>query len=206
MTIIEYILKDIKTPGSYVPAGIVIGLAVCLLVNVINRFLISHKSNPNGMENGTIDKKSDRPSKPLCKAISAYHNILIFLIVLYIYVILQHSFFSRPPGSRTSVNFIFLGTWGGSAQSKAYVIENILMFLPYGILLPMLIKRLWHNGWLCIISAMMLSILLEAAQYMTSRGFCQLDDVVMNTIGAVIGWGILYIVRGITGICKPDSS
>lgn len=118
MTIIQYILKDIKTPGSYVPTGIAVGLAVCLLANLINRFFVIHNRNRDGEMNSAADKESIHPSTPCCITFSAYRNIPIFLIALYIYAILQHSFFLRPPSSRTAVNLILFGTWGKAHSRK----------------------------------------------------------------------------------------
>lgn len=58
MTIIEYVLKDIKAPGSYIPTGIVVGLAVCLLANIMNKFIFTHNMKPNEKMVNAIEQKS----------------------------------------------------------------------------------------------------------------------------------------------------
>ena len=56
------------------------------------------------------------------------------LLLVYLLVLLQTALFSREPGSRYSLDLTLFETWGRSAVSRAYFIENILMYLPFGIL------------------------------------------------------------------------
>ena len=116
--------------------------------------------------------------------------LVLSLFMIYAAVLFQQAFFSRPPGSRAEVNLTLLGTWGRSAQGNAYVIENIIMFIPWGILLTLLFRPFSRNGFLCVLSGFAASVALETVQYLTQRGFCQLDDVVMNTLGTLAGWCI----------------
>lgn len=95
-------------------------------------------------------------------------------------------FFCREPGSRIGTDLRFMGTWGTTMQDHAWVIENIFLFLPFGFLFPVWLpekKTAWTIpvGFLC-------SVAIEYCQLRTGRGFCQLDDVIMNTLGAVIGF------------------
>lgn len=46
------------------------------------------------------------------------------------------SIFSRESGSRKQISLILFETWGHSVQAHAYFIENIFMFIPFGILAP----------------------------------------------------------------------
>jgi len=114
------------------------------------------------------------------------------LFEIYLIVALELVFFSRPPGSRTSVNMEILGTWGHGAQGNAYVIENIIMFVPWGVLLPLLAGQ-FRKAWFCTFTAFLASCSLEALQYLTQRGHCQLDDVLMNTLGAFAGWCVVRL-------------
>ena len=84
------------------------------------------------------------------------------------------------------------------------MIENIIMFLPWGFLLPILFRRLRRNGFLCVLSGLAASCALETIQYLTQRGFCQLDDVVMNTLGALTGWCFCVFILNVfkkVGLC-----
>ena len=64
------------------------------------------------------------------------------------------------------------------------------MFLPLGILLPLADRRLAQWKRIFLISAGC-SVMIEVLQYITARGYSQLDDVVTNTLGGCLGY-IIY--------------
>ncbi|MDD3253237.1 MAG: VanZ family protein [Lachnospiraceae bacterium] len=109
------------------------------------------------------------------------------LLVFYLVMVLQIAFFSREPGSRDSIDLQLLGTWGTTAQAHAWVIENVLMFVPFGVLVPVCVKYA-RKLPMTVLLALVCSAGLEYAQFLTQRGHCQLDDVVMNVVGGIIGW------------------
>ena len=111
----------------------------------------------------------------------------IFCAVLYGYVVFHISFWSREPGTRSAVNLELFGTWGASPQARAYVIENVIMFLPFGSLAPGLCPVLKKGAW-CVAAGFFCSMVIETAQRITERGYFQLDDIVMNTLGTFLGW------------------
>lgn len=85
------------------------------------------------------------------------------------------------------MNLVLFGTWGVSPQSRAYVIENIMMFIPFGFLMPWLISGLRAGVW-CSLVGLCCSGVIEIAQKITGRGYFQVDDLAMNTLGALFGW------------------
>ena len=38
---------------------------------------------------------------------------------------------------------------------------------------------------------------IELSQLITQRGYCQLDDVVTNTVGMLVGWGIWKMLSSV---------
>lgn len=169
LEILKLICKDLTEPVSYIPLGFLTG-AVFAGCSVLSDLLI-----------GKTDKKQR------CTGIGWVRALCSFFLGVYLIVLLEQGLFSRPPGSRTSVSMLLLETWKGGAQSKAYVIENLLMFVPFGFLLPACFKG--TRSLLSIVPlAFMASVLLEYMQYLTQRGHAQADDVLMNTIGALCGF------------------
>lgn len=63
------------------------------------------------------------------------------------------------------------------------------MFIPVGVLAGCFWK--WRGLWI----AAGLSILIELLQLIMARGLCEIDDVLHNVIGAVVGVGVLLIGR-----------
>ena len=67
------------------------------------------------------------------------------------------------------------------------VLLNIALFVPLGVLLPLLWKpfRRWHAALGAGFGA---SLLIELTQLFTGRGMCDVDDLFTNTLGAMLGW------------------
>lgn len=123
------------------------------------------------------------------KSYSIGYVLKCMVLIFYLVMLIQIALLSREAGSRTTTDLIPFSTWGTSAQSRAYEYENILMFLPMGFLLPAFFKRcrrLYYAGPVLVL----ISCVIELTQFITQRGYLQTDDVIMNTIGGVVGYFI----------------
>jgi glycopeptide antibiotics resistance protein len=81
-----------------------------------------------------------------------------------------------------------------------YLIGNVLAFVPVGVLLPLL--RPTKRPWLTVLVAgFLLSVLVEVGQLLASLaiGFpyrqSDVDDVIVNTVGAAVGYALLAGAR-----------
>lgn len=68
---------------------------------------------------------------------------------------------------------------------------NILLFVPLGFLLP-IISEQFRSLWLTTVTGFIFSAGIETMQYITGRGLTEVDDVINNTAGALVGY-ILYV-------------
>lgn len=68
------------------------------------------------------------------------------------------------------------------------IIENIFLFLPYGFL-GILYPRLKKLGWFILTFFVIINI-VEFSQFYFKRGFADVDDVILNTTGALVGYFI----------------
>lgn len=69
------------------------------------------------------------------------------------------------------------------------IIGNIIVFIPYGILLPILLPSLssfYKIGMIAIAT----SLIFELIQLVAVLGIFDVDDIILNTLGAVIGFAI----------------
>lgn len=62
---------------------------------------------------------------------------------------------------------------------------NVLLFVPFGVLLPM-VSGYFKNPIVTVITGCVFSGTIEIMQYITGRGLTEVDDVITNTIGAVV--------------------
>lgn len=64
-------------------------------------------------------------------------------------------------------------------------IQNILLFIPFGVLCPLFNKKSY--GFIYIIAGFLFSLLIECSQLLNHRS-SDVDDLIMNTLGAIIGY------------------
>ena len=70
---------------------------------------------------------------------------------------------------------------------------NIIMFIPFGILLPLAFPR-FQRWYQMLAAGVGTSLLVEALQLVTGRGQADVDDLFCNTLGAMLGYCLCLIV------------
>ena len=76
------------------------------------------------------------------------------------------------------------------------VIGNTAMFIPSGIVLPILYRKL-NNFWKVIAAGVMISLCIEIIQLPFSVRASDVDDLILNVLGVAIGYGIYAAVKGL---------
>lgn len=78
------------------------------------------------------------------------------------------------------------------------IIGNIIMTIPYGIFIPFMVKRKrWYNY---LVYTLIFSLAIELTQLIiciSTNSFYRtvdIDDVILNSIGIIIGYGIYKIL------------
>ncbi|HIT34453.1 MAG TPA: VanZ family protein [Candidatus Faecousia intestinigallinarum] len=64
---------------------------------------------------------------------------------------------------------------------------NILLFLPWGMLLPR-VWRTMESHWRFLLFSAGVILAVEAAQLFSLRGSCDIDDVILNLSGMLLGF------------------
>lgn len=81
---------------------------------------------------------------------------------------------------------------------------NIVWFVPFGIFFPMIHKR--RIGMIkTVTSGFCLSLSIEIVQYFLGTGIADIDDLIFNTIGALIGYLIYAFFALIFGHKKSGT-
>jgi glycopeptide antibiotics resistance protein len=80
------------------------------------------------------------------------------------------------------------------------LVGNILAFMPYGIFIVLLFKRNMVSVKGVFIHSLGLSLLLECLQVFFSIGNFDLDDLILNSCGGLLGYGIFRLYGKYTGI------
>ena len=72
------------------------------------------------------------------------------------------------------------------------IFGNVLGFVPLGCILPVICRK-WRNGFLIILSGFGLSLCVETIQLITKVGCFDVDDMILNTLGAALGYLVFAV-------------
>lgn len=131
-------------------------------------------------------------TKPLLspKLLSCYRGSCATVLTFYIYILINIVFLSREPGPIV-VNLKFLGTYHGE-WCLIYLIENAIMLLPLGFLIPKVMPCFQH-WWATLLLGLLASASIELTQYYTRLGYLELDDLWTNVLGCYAGY-LLHLI------------
>ena len=76
----------------------------------------------------------------------------------------------------------------------ANLFGNVLAFMPFGFFMPILRLRL--RKWYCMLGmTFLLSLMIEITQLLTRVGSFDVDDLILNTSGGILGYLLFYIIN-----------
>lgn len=74
------------------------------------------------------------------------------------------------------------------------ILGNVILFLPFGFLLPIIYPKL-RTFKTCLTLSFVMSLAIEMSQYSFADRIFDVDDIFLNTVGAVSGWVLFKIIR-----------
>jgi glycopeptide antibiotics resistance protein len=81
----------------------------------------------------------------------------------------------------------------GRSELLAENMMNVIVFVPVGVMLGCAFRSM--TWWKVLLIGCGISVSIEAMQYIFHRGFAETDDVMHNTLGCVIGYGLYSLIR-----------
>ena len=116
----------------------------------------------------------------------------ILLLVEYVFLIFCSTVIFRATGEISKYDFHPF--W--SYDRPELLVENIMnavVFIPVGLFLGIAFKQ--KTWWKALLVGYSISAVIELLQFFLMRGFSELDDVMHNTLGCLIGFGFMIILR-----------
>lgn len=110
----------------------------------------------------------------------------IMMLSAYTMFIVYITLFTRRSGQSVH-NFGLLWSYREMFTNRdlaIQVLSNIWLFISLGAMLCSLKERTW-----VILIAVGLSLLIEGTQLVFGLGLCEIDDIINNSIGALLGYG-----------------
>lgn len=131
----------------------------------------------------------------------SHKRTIVGLLLLLQYVILLFCITVTLRPEQDTHLFIFMPFWSyhafieGQNAVMAEKIVNVTLFIPLGMLLPIAFREIkWYN---VLLISVLISISIEVMQFVLYRGYSEVDDVIHNTLGALIGLGLYGLFVGI---------
>lgn len=69
-----------------------------------------------------------------------------------------------------------------------HMVLNIVMFIPFGFLVPAMNPKYFRRWSFAMLGGLAASTLIEGTQMIFSLGQSDVDDIIANTLGAVVGY------------------
>ncbi len=117
-----------------------------------------------------FDRAGYDPSKPYAEQLQ--YNLVPFETIRLFWRLLQS------------------GSLGLRNHALINLVGNVVMFIPLGFLLPTVSPR-QRKLWRTLLATAMIIVLVEMLQLFSLRGSCDVDDLILNVLGACLGY-ILY--------------
>lgn len=139
-----------------------------------------------------IEKKCVTENKLKVLIIERKRWILGF--VFYISIMVQVGVLSRTLGTMRTIVWVPFRTPGGDNLIVLYALANLVLFIPFGVLVP----KVFHSVnafWKIILVTFVTSVCIEMIQYILACGYSQVEDVIMNVAGGVVGYLIIKFIE-----------
>ena len=133
--------------------------------------------------------------------------VMKLLFIIYMSVLVYVVFFAEAMGRTPQDGYVYNLTplkeikrfmkyiWDNDALGRAArlnIFGNIIAFIPFGIYLPYTSES--KLGFIStFLYTFSLSLTIELVQLITKVGSCDVDDIILNALGGVIGYILWYI-------------
>ena len=152
------------------------------------------------------------------KNIDRKREAVLFLMYINLAVIIRFTFFpmSKVDGQIQPLIFdiatafpfrvnlvplVNLFDYNSKRDLLVNVIGNVAMFIPSGIVLPIIYKRL-DTFVKVLLAGGGISLCIEIIQLPFSVRATDIDDLILNTVGVIMGYGIYVLIRYVRKIMK----
>ena len=130
----------------------------------------------------------------------------VILLAEWIFLVLGTCVIFRETGVECRISLIPLISYFDYGENSYFMekaalnILNVALFIPIGILLkPAFCNNDNHNvnlNWKGImVVGLLLSTAIEVLQFVFKKGLCEIDDVIHNVVGCMIGYGMYKLLK-----------
>ena len=103
-----------------------------------------------------------------------------------------HELFSGEINWSIMHNYALIIGRGYPDIAAFYFFGNIGVFIPFGIFMVVLLDRPFRR---CALEGFLFSLAIETAQFVFGVGFSEVDDLILNVTGVIIGWCLAAFIQ-----------
>lgn len=132
------------------------------------------------------------------------HQTLVFFLAIYSFMIICFTVLIRAQsfeGVKLSLFWSYYEWFSGDNKIGIQILGNILLFFPFGYLACACLSKKRY----ILLLGLGLSLSIEFGQYVTMRGLFELDDIINNSLGNILGVAAYEGVRGVKNTRCADS-
>ncbi len=125
----------------------------------------------------------------------------VILLVEWIVLVLGTTVIFRESSEEYQINLIPLISYFDYGENSYFMektalnILNVVLFIPIGVLLGCGFRRMtWKHA---VMYGAAISMSIEVLQLVLRRGLCEVDDVIHNVVGCMIGYGVYRLASKI---------
>lgn len=138
-----------------------------------------------------------RKAKRILKNINWRHEAAILVFILFIVGLASQTIipgiFARYDREHFKI-LVNLVPFNNINYRIFEVLGNIALFVPIGLLLPLLWRR-FEKFYVLVYSCLLISLIIELSQLAIPMRATDIDDLIMNTIGGMIGYLLYLLIR-----------
>lgn len=127
----------------------------------------------------------------------------IIYLVMMVYFLFFSEQMGRIPGNQYRYNLVpfaeirrYLSYRNkiGTFHVMLNLLGNVVCFIPFGFVIPILTRK--QTALRMFLLSMAASVLVELLQLVSMLGSCDVDDIILNTLGGLIGYVLFVVGRG----------
>jgi glycopeptide antibiotics resistance protein len=125
-------------------------------------------------------------------------NIILLFLLEYFFFLICTTIVFREETPEKGYNLVPFWSYRAVCDGQKYLILenilNILVFVPVGMFCGFISKG--KKTYIIILGGLLLSMSIELIQFILKRGFAEVDDVIHNTIGCVLGLALsIFLIK-----------
>lgn len=119
------------------------------------------------------------------------------VLVAYSYLLVLYTVVFRPVYEKPQYRLELFWSYKRAVEGSSYlffeIVLNYFLLMPVGFLLPIIKQR---RPFRCTVTAgFLFSLSIEFLQLVLRRGLFELDDIMGNVMGCMMGYGAYHLIR-----------